>query len=80
MPSLPIVPIQVALNINVGSLDSDRASQLLTFGPKGKGNGLRGSKMVSQNQQKTRGSQWYAQSVHCVHTVHAKGKCGKCGS
>ena len=43
MPSLPIVPIQVALNINVGSLDSDRASQLLTFGPKLKGNGLRGS-------------------------------------
>ena len=43
LPSLPIVPIQVALNINVGSLDSDRASQLLTFGPKGKGNGLRGS-------------------------------------
>ena len=43
MPSLPIVPTQVALNGNVGSLDALGASQLFTFGPRGQGNALRGS-------------------------------------
>ena len=43
MPRLPIVPTQVALRGNVGSLDAPRASQLFTFGPRGQGNALRGS-------------------------------------
>ena len=43
MPSLPIVPIQVALRGNVGSPDAPRASQLFTFGPRGQGIALRGS-------------------------------------
>ena len=41
MSSLPIVPTQVALRGNVGSLDAPRASQLFTFGPRGQGNALR---------------------------------------
>ena len=52
MPSLPIVPTQVALRWYVGSLDAPRASQLFTFGPRGQGNALRLSWMVSKNQQK----------------------------
>ena len=40
---LPIVPTQVALRGNVGSLDAPRVSQLFTFGPRGQGNALRGS-------------------------------------
>ena len=43
MPSLPIVPTQVAFRGNVGSLNAPRASQLFTFGPRGQGNALRGS-------------------------------------
>ena len=43
MPSLPIVPTQVALRGNVGAMDAPRASQLFTFGPRGKGIALRGS-------------------------------------
>ena len=43
MPCLPIVPTQVALWKNVGSLDAPRASQLFSFGPKGQGIALRGS-------------------------------------
>ena len=43
MPSLPIVPTQVALRGNVGSLDAPRTAQLFTFGPRGQGNVLRGS-------------------------------------
>ena len=36
MPCLPIVPTQVALRGNVGSLEAPRASQLFTFGPRGR--------------------------------------------
>ena len=36
LPSLPIVPTQVALRRNVVSLDAPRATQLFTFGPRGK--------------------------------------------
>ena len=43
MPSLPIVPIQVALRENVGSVDVFRSAHLSTFGPRGQGNALRGS-------------------------------------
>ena len=43
LPSLPILPTQVALRRNVGSLDAPRASQLFTFGPSGQGIALRGS-------------------------------------
>ena len=43
MSSLPIVPTQVALRGNVGSLDATRTAQLFTFGPRGQGNVLRGS-------------------------------------
>ena len=43
MPSLPIVPTQVGLRGNVGSLDAPSASQLFTFGPMGQGIALRGS-------------------------------------
>ena len=43
MPSLPIVPTQVTLKGNVGSLDATRMAQLFTFGPTGQGISLRGS-------------------------------------
>ena len=43
MPSLPIVPIQVTLKGNVGSLDPPRTAQLFTFGPRGQGISMRGS-------------------------------------
>ena len=43
MRSLLIVPTQVALRGNLGSLDAPSASQLFTFGPRGQGNALRGS-------------------------------------
>ena len=52
MPSQPIVPTKVELNGNVGSPEAPRAFQLFTFGPGGQGNALRGSLMVSKNQQK----------------------------
>ena len=35
MNSLPIVPTQVVLRGNVGSLNAPRAPQLLTSGPRG---------------------------------------------
>ena len=35
MPGLLVVPTQVMLRNNVGSLDASRASQLFTFGPRG---------------------------------------------
>ena len=44
MPSLPIVPTQVTLKGNVGSLDAPRTAQLFTFGPRGQGISLRGSR------------------------------------
>ena len=37
MPSLPIVPTQVTLKGNVGSLDAPKTAQLFTFGPGGPG-------------------------------------------
>ena len=43
MPSLPIVPTQVTLKGNVGSLDAPRRAHLFTFGPRGQGILLRGS-------------------------------------
>ena len=45
MPSLSIVPTQVALRGNVGSLDSPRATLLFTLNiePRGQGIALRGS-------------------------------------
>ena len=43
MSSLPIVPTQVALRENVGSLDAPRSAQLFTCGPRAQGNALRGS-------------------------------------
>ena len=43
MPSLPIVPIQVALRGNVGSVDVFRSAQPFTFGPRGQGIALKGS-------------------------------------
>ena len=52
MPSLPIVPTQVALRGNVDSLGAPRASQLFTFCPKGQDIALRWSSIVSKNQQK----------------------------
>ena len=35
MQSLPIVPTQVTLKGNVGSVDVSRAAHLFTFGPRG---------------------------------------------
>ena len=35
MPSLPIVPTQVTLMGNVGSLDAPRTAHLFTFCPRG---------------------------------------------
>ena len=52
MPSLPTGPTQVTKTRNVGSVDVFRAAHLFTFGPRGQGNALRGSLMVSKNQQK----------------------------
>ena len=52
MPSLSIVPTQVTLKGNVGSLDAPRTAQLFTFGPRGQGISLRGSSMVLKNRQK----------------------------
>ena len=52
MPSLPIVPKQVALRGNVGSLDALRAAHLSMFGPRGQGIVLRGSRMIPKNPQK----------------------------
>ena len=43
MPSLPIVPTQVTLKGNVGSLDAPRTTQQFTFGHRGQGNSPRGS-------------------------------------
>ena len=43
IPSLPTGPTQVTKTGNVGSVDIFSASHLSTFGPKGQGNGLRGS-------------------------------------
>ena len=52
MSYLPIVPTQVTLSGNVGSLDTPRAAHLVTIDPRGHGNALTGSWMVSNNQQK----------------------------
>ena len=54
MPCLQFVPTQVTLRGNMGSLDAPRASHLSTFGPNRQGISLRGSLMVSKNQQKIR--------------------------
>ena len=35
MPSLPIVPTQLTLKGNVGSLDAPRTAKLFIFGPRG---------------------------------------------
>ena len=43
MPSLPIVPTQVTLKGNEGSLDAPKIAQLFTFGPRVQGISLRGS-------------------------------------
>ena len=43
MPSLLIVPTQVTLKGNVGSVDAPRMAQLFTFGPRGHCVSLRGS-------------------------------------
>ena len=43
MSSLPIVPTQVMLKGNVGSLDAPRTAKLFTFGPRGHCISLRGS-------------------------------------
>ena len=43
MPSLPIVPTQVTLKGNVGSLAAPGTAQLFTFGPRAQGISLRGS-------------------------------------
>ena len=79
MPSLPTGPTQVTKTRNVGSVDVFRAAHLFTFGPRGQGNALRGSLMVSKNRQKNRESQWHAQSANLAHTGHVKGKCGFSG-
>ena len=52
MSSLPIVPTQVTLRGNVGSLDAPTTSQLFTFGPSGQGNALRVSRIVSKISKK----------------------------
>ena len=43
MPTLPIVPTQVALRRNVGFVDVFCSGHLSTFGPRGQGNALRWS-------------------------------------
>ena len=52
MPILPTWNTQVMKTGSVGSVDVFRAAHLFTFGPRGQGNVLRGSRMVSKNQQK----------------------------
>ena len=73
MLTLAIVPTQVTLRGNVGSLDAPIAAQLFTFGTKVAGyytervmNGLKKS-------AKNGGSQWHAQSAHWAHTGHENG-------
>ena len=51
-PILPTGPTQVTKTGNVGSVDVFRVAHLFTFGNTGQGNALRGSGMVSKNQQK----------------------------
>ena len=79
MPSLPTGPTQVTKTGNVGSVDVFRPEHLSTFGPRGQGNALRGSLMVSEKSAKNRGSQWCAQSANCAHTAHVKLECGFSG-
>ena len=79
MPSLPIVPTQVTLKGNVGSLDAPRTAQLFTFGPRGQGNELRGSVNGLKKSAKNKERKWHAQSAHLAHTGHVKGKCGFSG-
>ena len=43
LPNLQVVPTQVTLSGNVGSLDAPRASKLFTFGPRLQNISLRGS-------------------------------------
>ena len=52
VPNLPVVPTQIMIRGNVGSLDAPSASQLCIFGPRQQGIALRGSWMVSKNPQK----------------------------
>ena len=52
MPILPTGPTQVTKTGNVGSVDVFRVAHLFTFCRRGQGNALRGSEMVSKNQQK----------------------------
>ena len=52
MPILPTGPTQVMKTGNVGSVDVFRAAHLFTFTPRGQGKVVRGSWMVSKNQQK----------------------------
>ena len=52
MPSLPTGPTHVKKTGNLGSVDVFRVVHLFTFGPRGQGIALRGSCMVSKNQQK----------------------------
>ena len=75
MPELPSVAAQATKTGNVGSVDSFSAAHLFTFGPRGQGNALRGSLMVSKN----RGSQWYAQSAQCTNIGYVKIKRGCLG-
>ena len=75
MPSLPIVPTQVALRGNVGSVDVFRVAHLSTFSPRGTERVVDGLKKSAKNK----GSQWYAQSEHCAHTGHENRKCWFCG-
>ena len=79
MPSLPIVPTQLTLKGNVGSLDAPRTAQLFTFGPRGQGISLRGSRMVSKNRQKIGEANGMPSVAHLDHTGHENGKCGFCG-
>ena len=79
MPSLPIVPTQIKLRANVGSLDAPRASQPFTFGTRVKGIELKRVVNGLKESSKNRGRQWYAQSAHFAHTGHENGKCGFCG-
>ena len=74
-----IVPTQVTLRRNVGSLDAPRVSQLFTFGPRGKGYGSERVVNGLEKSAKNWGSQWYAHSAHLAHTGHENGKCGFCG-
>ena len=70
-------PTQVTKTGNVGSVNVFMAAHLYTFGPRGQGNALRGSGMISKHSQKIE----EANGMPCLPTVPTQvTKTGNVGS